>query len=222
MYIPKHFEMAQWSDIQAFVADMGAIDLVTVDPTGQPVASLLPGIWMPPGSEADGFGTLIMHMARLNDQWKSVTDQSKALGIVHGPQAYISPSNYHNKNTDRRTVPTWNYQSVHFEGTLTISDDPEKLRKIVTELTDFHEDSRSEPWHLHEADEKYVAGQLKAIVAVVMQISAVHAKEKLSQNRSEKDQLRIIEDLNGSAKGYERDIAQAMSRKQESSSHESD
>jgi transcriptional regulator len=54
------------------------------------------------------FRTLTMHMARSNDQWKSIDKNSPGLAIVHGSEAYISPSNYGSKATDHRVIPTWN------------------------------------------------------------------------------------------------------------------
>ncbi len=212
MYTPKHFEVTDWKSITDFVAHVGSVDLVTVGKDGQPVSTLLPVIWDTSNVTETEFGTLIMHMAIQNDQWKSLSDETLALAIVHGPQAYISPTNYENKLTDHRVVPTWNYQAVHLSGTVSVSHDAEQLRHIVTDLTDFHEHGRANPWGAAESDPKYFEGQLKAIVAIRMKVTKVEAKAKLSQNRSVKDQQAIVRELDKSGSMPARDLAQAMQK----------
>jgi transcriptional regulator len=210
MYIPKHFAVTDWTLITDFVAQVGSVDLVTVSTDGQPISTLLPVIWDTANVSETEFGTLVMHMALQNEQWKAITDECPALAIVHGPQGYISPSNYENKLTDHRVVPTWNYQAVHLSGKVSVSHDPEQLRHIVSDLTDFHEHGRAKPWSAVESDPKYFEGQLKAIVAIRMKVTKVEAKAKLSQNRSENDQHAIINDLGASSSSPARDLAQAM------------
>lgn len=136
-----------------------------------------------------------MHMAKANQQWKSIDMGTPGLVIVHGPQAYVSPSNYESKMTDHKVVPTWNYQSVHLSGTIEMSEDLELLRQIVSGLTDFHEAGRTTPWSAREADPKYFEAQLRGIVAVILRVSKIEAKYKLSQNRSTKDRETVIAEL---------------------------
>ena len=212
MYIPKHFEVTDWDAITQFVARVSAVDLVTVDESGNPVSTLLPCMW-DTSSMADGnYGTLIMHMAKLNEQWKSIKEGAPGLAIIHGAQAYVSPTNYGNKNTDHRVVPTWNYQSVHLSGIVEVSDDVEKLRQIVSMLTDHHESKRDPSWKAEQADPKYLEGQLKAIVAVTMRVNRVEAKDKLSQNRPIEDRERIVADLRESENLHAHEVAERMSK----------
>lgn len=212
MYVPKHFEITEWSEITGFVAHARAADLVTIDPTGLPQATLMPCLWETTGVDGTQYGSLIMHMARANQQWKSIAPGAQGLAIVHGPQAYVSPSNYEGKMTDHKVVPTWNYQSVHLSGTVEISEDVELLRKIVSNLTDFHEAVRAEPWSVSDADPKYMEAQLHGIVAVILRVTHVEAKYKLSQNRSLDDQRRVIADLDSSDLSEDHEVASAMKR----------
>lgn len=209
MYLPKQFEVSDLGEISRFVTEVGAADLVTVDEIGTPIATLMPCVWR---TTDQSYGTLVMHMARGNGQWKSMSLNAKSLAIVHGPQAYISPSNYEAKKTDHRVVPTWNYQSVHFTGKVEVSEDVELLRKIVTELTDAHESSREVPWKVAESAPNYFEAQLKGIVAVILHIERVEAKYKLSQNRSIEDQKNVISDLENSFKNNDQDVANEMKR----------
>jgi transcriptional regulator len=212
MYIPKHFELTEWDAITEFVSRASAVDLVTVDALGYPVSTLLPCLWDTSSLSEGHYGTLIMHMARSNEQWKSIREDAPGLAIVHGPQAYISPTNYGNKNTDHRVVPTWNYQSVHLSGIVHVSEEIEGLRQIVSTLTNFHESGRDPSWTVEQADPKYVEGQLKAIVAVTMEVIQVEAKEKLSQNRPLEDRERIVADLLKSGNPDSHRIAAEMKR----------
>ena len=41
----------------------------------------------------------------------------KALIVLAGPEAYVSPSFYPSKREHGKTVPTWNYEAVHLSGT---------------------------------------------------------------------------------------------------------
>jgi len=210
MYLPKHFEISDLVEIADFVSSVRAADLVTIGPDGAPIATLMPCVWKDLDIEKDSFGKLIMHMAKGNQQWKSIADGTLGLAIIHGPQAYVSPSNYEAKLTDHKVVPTWNYQSVHLTGTIEVSNDVSLLREIVSDLTDFHEKDREKPWTVEEADPTYLAAQLHGIVSVTLHVKKVEAKYKMSQNRSLVDQENVKVDLLESDRLEEREIAALM------------
>ncbi|MGH3397372.1 MAG: FMN-binding negative transcriptional regulator [Streptosporangiaceae bacterium] len=215
MYLPRHFTLSDLAQIHAFVDAAASADLVTFDGT-RPVATLIPVIWDRPadgngdrpdageaaaaGDDGGGggpgpFGRLLGHLALANDQWQTARPDARALAIVRGPQAYISPSWYESTARHGRTVPTWNYEAVHLTGPLTVHRDPEWLRDIVTRLTRRHEDFRPRPWAVTDAPSEYIDGQLRGIVGVELSIVSVEAKQKLSQNRSTEDQIGAIEGL---------------------------
>lgn len=54
-------------------------------------------------------------------------------------------------------------------------------------LTELHESDRPAPWSVEDAPEKYVRGQLRAIVGAEVRIERIDAKFKLSQNRPSAD-----------------------------------
>ena len=191
MYLPDHFAAPQTADIAAFVAAAATADLITFD-GAKPVASLIPVIW---DQDVGCRGRLLGHLALANPQWKSVAPGSSALAIVHGPQAYVSPSWYPSQARHGRVVPTWNYVTVHFTGSLTVHRDPEWLRDVVTRLTQRHEAHRAAPWAVTDAPPDYINGQLRGIVGVELAIATVEAKHKLSQNRSAEDQATVAEAL---------------------------
>ena len=214
MYLPRHFEMGDLDEVGSFVDSVGAADLVTVAADGRPGSSLVPVLW--DRSDADPragrFGRLVAHVARMNEQWQGVVDGQRVLAIVHGPQAYVSPSWYAAKAENGRVVPTWNYSSVQLSGTVELLDDVDAVRDIVTWLTDRHEAGRPDAWSVDDAPEAYVAGQLKAIVGVIVHLDRVEAKAKLSQNRSDADRDGVVAGLlsDGDPDGVR--VADAMSR----------
>jgi len=197
--------------IGAFVDAAGAADLVTFDGV-RPVATLLPVLWDRPAQPRgeDDLGRVLSHLALANDQWRSLQPGAEALAIVHGPQAYVSPSWYESTAEHGRTVPTWNYTTVHLTGTLTIYRDPEWLREMVTRLTHRFEDGRPRPWEVTDAPPDYIDGMLRGIVGVELAVTSVEAKQKLNQNRSEADQAGTIAGLRGEPGSGPAQIADLM------------
>jgi transcriptional regulator len=154
-------------------------------------------------------GALLGHVARNNEQWK-VPAQGESLVIVRGADAYISPAWYQSKAEHGRVVPTWNYITAHVYGRLVVHDDPAWVEGLVRRLTAKHESGRAEPWSVDDAPERFVAGQLRAIVGLELEITRIEAKAKLSQNRPEADVAGVITGLE--ATGEEQvagDVAEA-------------
>src|SRR5260370_32841124 len=74
-----------------------------------------------------------------NPQWKTAAAGVPALAIIRGPQAYISPSWYQSSREHGRTVPTWNYTTVHFTAPVRFRRDDDWLCDVGTRLTQRHE-----------------------------------------------------------------------------------
>jgi transcriptional regulator len=204
MYVPAHFKPAD-DDLRELLRDLGAADLVTATDDGL-LATMLPLLWIEPADPAHGWGSLHGHVARNNRQWQA-PPIGDAMAIVRGPDAYISPAWYAAKREHGRVVPTWNYVTAHVHGQLVIHDDPSWVESNVRALSDRHEASRAAPWSVDDAPERYIAGQLRAIVGVELTIDRVEGKFKLSQNRSDEDIAGAIDGLEAVG---ERDVSGAM------------
>jgi transcriptional regulator len=141
----------------------------------------------------------VMHMAKANQHWKAIERGTPALAVVAGPEAYVSPAWYATKAEHGKVVPTWNYSAVHFTGRVSVEHDPEWLHEAVSSLSDLHESRREaagyEGWSVDDAPEKYVAGQLRAIVGIHFVVEKVEGKAKLSQNRSDADREGVVAGL---------------------------
>ncbi|MET1087284.1 MAG: FMN-binding negative transcriptional regulator [Arthrobacter sp.] len=181
MYTPAHFAAGP-DTVQGLLAHPGAANLVTMTPQGL-LATLVPFVFAPDVGE---YGALQGHLARNNTQW-SESAVGEALAIIQGPDAYVSPSWYPSKAEHGRVVPTWNYTTAHVYGRLVIHDDPEWISSQVRRLTGLHEAGFHRPWSVDDAPERFIAGQLRAIVGVELVISRIEAKAKLSQNRPAAD-----------------------------------
>jgi len=191
MYIPQHFAATPAATARLLSAPSAA-NLVTMTSRGL-LATLLPFHFDPSVGE---HGALQAHMARNNPQW-SEPALGEALAIVQGPDAYISPQWYAAKAEHGRVVPTWNYTTAHVYGRLLIHDGAAWLGAHVRALTDAHEAGFAEPWAVGDAPEKFVAGQLRAIVGLELVITRIEAKAKLSQNRPATDIPGIVAGLEG-------------------------
>jgi transcriptional regulator len=178
VYVPKHFAPDD-DAVQELLANHGAADLITMTADGL-VATMLPFSYDPARN------VLLGHVARNNDHWQreAIGD---ALVIMRGPNAYVSPTWYASKQEHGRVVPTWNYVTAHVYGELIVHDDATWVEDVVRRLSDLHELGRAKPWSVDDAPEKYLQGQLRAIVGVEVAIHRIEAKFKLSQNRPAAD-----------------------------------
>lgn len=216
MYIPAHFAGSDdLTKLADFVDRAGSADLVTFDGT-QLTATLLPVIWE--RGEDGGYGRLLGHLALQNPQWSTARADVPGLAIVHGPQAYVSPSWYQSTKDHGRTVPTWNYTTIHFTGPVTFHKDSDWLRDLVTRLTERYEVGREGRWWVTDAPEKFIEGQLRAIVGMELAIENIEAKDKLSQNRDPQDRANVIAALSAESDPQAREIAALMASREALSS----
>ena len=204
MYTPEHFA-AHPDAVRQLLTTPEAANLITATAQGI-LATLLPFVYDPSVGE---HGALQGHLARNNPQW-SEPAIGESLVIIQGADAYISPSWYASKAEHGRVVPTWNYSTAHVYGKLSVHHDPDWLSAHVRRLTDLHEARSEQPWTVDDAPERYISGQLRAIVGVELLITRIEAKTKLSQNRPAADVDGVVAGL--AARGETEvaaDVAQA-------------
>jgi transcriptional regulator len=190
MYNPPHFKEDRVPVMHAAIRAVGLATLVTTGPDGL-AASHIPLLLDP---EPAPYGTLHGHLARGNPQGRQEED-SEALAIFLGPDAYITPSYYATKRETGKVVPTWNYVAIHAYGKLAFFDDAERLLALVTRLTRRHEAGRAAPWKVSDAPADYLRGQLKGIIGFAMPIARLEGKWKMSQNRPAEDRAGVADGL---------------------------
>jgi transcriptional regulator len=206
MYIPHQFNESRLPILHEAIRCARLATLVTMTHDGL-VATHLPLLLDP---DRGPNGTLTGHVARANLQWRDTVEDSDALAIFLGPESYISPSWYATKRETGKVVPTWNYIAVHAYGRPEFFDDPERLRGIVTRLTDAHEAASAEPWHVTDAPPRYIGLELKAIVGFELPIRRLDGKWKLNQNRPAADRQGVIAALEARDQDTDAGVARAM------------
>jgi transcriptional regulator len=205
MYVPPAFREDDLAAIHATIEQARLSHLVTATADGL-IATPVPMIL---AREEGPHGTLYGHVARANPQWK-LPAIGEAMALFLGPHAYITPNWYATKQETHKVVPTWNYVAVHAYGPIEFFDDGNRLRAIVTRLTDMHERDSAAPWAVNDAPEPFVAAQLRAIVGLRLPITRIEGKRKMSQNRSAEDRAGVAAGLSSSERASDREVAKLI------------
>jgi transcriptional regulator len=167
------------------------------------VANSVPFVLDTTGSR---LGTLKVHIARANTQWRDLQESPAALVVFQGLDHYITPSWYETKRETGKVVPTWNYTMVQAKGRAKVMDDAWLARQIV-ELTQTLESRREQPWAVGDAPADFIAMQRRAIVGLEIEIVDIRGKWKTSQNRNATDRAGVVDGLK--ALGDEEALAMA-------------
>ena len=191
MYLPENFKVDDLPTLHETIRQIAFGTLVTQGSAGME-ASHVPMLIDP---EHGRYGTLHGHIARANPQWERVTAGAEGLAMFVGPQGYVTPAWYATKRATGKVVPTWNYVAIHAYGKPTFFDDSERLRKLVTQLTNTHEAPRAAPWAVTDAPPSFIDGMLRAIVGFELPIERLEGKWKMSQNRPAEDRQGVLEGL---------------------------
>ena len=193
MYIPPAFKEDRIDVLHAAIRAAGPATLVSMTPDGL-FASHAPLLLDPHPAP---YGTLIGHLAKANPHTRLADSTVQTLVIFHGPNGYITPSYYAAKKEHGKVVPTWNYVAIHAYGSIEFFDDRERLRDVVTRLTERQETRRAEPWAVTDAPADFVDMMLKGIVGFSLPIARLEGKWKMSQNRPADDRAGVVAGLEG-------------------------
>jgi transcriptional regulator len=143
---------------------------------------------------ASKLGTLKVHLARVNPQWRDLEGSPDALVVFQGHDHYITPSWYETKRETGKVVPTWNYTMVQAKGRAKVMDDT-WLAQQIGELTQALEQRREQPWAVGDAPADFIAMQRRAIVGIEIEILDIRGKWKTSQNRNAADREGVVAGL---------------------------
>jgi transcriptional regulator len=202
MYIPPAFRDDDRMSLHATIRAARLCSFVTATTEGL-IATPLPLLL----DDAEGeHGVLYGHVARANPQWRSAP-VGEAMAIFMGPDAYVTPSWYATKQATAKVVPTWNYVAVHAYGPVEFFDDADRLRDVVTRLTNLHEGTFAEPWAVTDAPDDFIRAQLRGIVGLRMPIARIDGKRKMSQNRSLDDRMGVAAGLAASDRPMDQAVA---------------
>ena len=184
MYIPELYKNENQEEIQNFIAQNGFAILVN-QTNGKLWATHIP-LFLETNN--NGKQVLVGHVSKLNPQAESFKSNDEVLVIFSGAHSYISSSWY-----DHENVPTWNYLAVHVYGKVTIYNHEQAVNSLK-KLVDKYEAKSKNPVRVENLSEKTMR-EAKGIIAFEIEITAIEAQKKLSQNRDDKNYKNIISEL---------------------------
>ncbi|GLQ96074.1 FMN-binding negative transcriptional regulator [Dyella mobilis] len=205
MYLPRSFHETRTDVLHALIRSYPFATVVMQGGDGL-VANHLP-------FELAGDSLLQGHVARGNELAKA--DGAPVLAIFQAADGYISPNWYPSKRETGREVPTWNYAVVHVRGRLRVVHDKVWLRTLLEKLTDRHEATQPEPWHVGDAPEDHVEQMLNAIVGLEIAVEHIEGKFKLSQNHPDANREGVIKGLGERAGRRDAELVELMQRAEE-------
>jgi transcriptional regulator len=133
-------------------------------------------------------GEVQFHLARSNALTRHL-EGATALIVVNGPDAYVSPRWYDNRNT----VPTWDYATLELEGRVRRMDDSELEAFLYAAIAKHEDRLGGEPWRAEESSQDMWSGLFRGITGFAMDVTERRPTFKLSQKKSAAERARIAE-----------------------------
>jgi len=202
MYIPDDNQMNNQAEIVDFMKRF-SFALIITSKDAVPTATHLPFLVRVEDDEI----VLTSHFAKENPQWKDL-ENNTALIVFSEPHAYISPKLY----DKTLNVPTWNYLAVHAYGKSKIISESHAVMAVLNATVANYEMGYKAQWE--GLPEQYKVNMAKGIVAFDIVITDLQAKKKISQNKTEAEQHRIIDSLSKSEDSNANLIAEYMRKNQ--------
>ena len=167
-----HHDADERAALEAMIAEIGFGMVFAGTPDGPRVAHV------PLFSTGDG--ALQFHLSCGNALTGHIA-KTKALCVINGPDAYISPDWY---GLDDQ-VPTWNYLTLELEGPVRKME-REGLISLLDDLSARNEAKLApkKPWHRDKMDPAKFDKMVDAIVGFEMEILAWRPTAKLGQNKA--------------------------------------
>jgi transcriptional regulator len=157
--------------LAALVAERG-LALVVGVADGRPLAAHAPVL-------LDGRRARF-HLSRANPLSAALVESRRALAVVTGPDAYVSPDWYETPDQ----VPTWNYLSVEMEGPVVLLDEAGAAKQL--DDLSAHFEARlapKPPWTRGKMEPARFEALLGGIRAFEMTVERLEGTTKLSQNK---------------------------------------
>jgi transcriptional regulator len=204
MYRIKQFEVRETSLLLEVIEKYPLASLVAVV-DGLPQVTHLP---LTAENTSQGQLRLCGHMSRRNPIWMHIRDGSPLTIVFQGPHAYINPSWYVDND-----VPTWNYVVVEATGKAGLVDDYAGLIRILKRQTAHMNRIYEDKWDFFlPSDLQPETALTAAIVGFEMEPDEIAGKFKLSQNRPEMDQRKVVEALGQRRDEASRALGEWMSK----------
>lgn len=135
-------------------------------------------------------GAFIGHVAVANPIWRAFDGTVEAMAIFHGPDAYVSPLWY----VERDRVPTWNYVAVHAWGKPQLVEGRDDKVRLLEELLDQYEPPER-GWSMARLPPDRLENRLNRIVFFRARIDRLEGVFKLSQDKQPAEQQLVRDGL---------------------------
>ena len=154
---------------------------------GQQLATQIPVLF----EERNGELYLQGHIMKNTDHHKAFIENPNALVVFTGPNCYVSASWY----TNPHIGSTWNYMSVHVQGSINFMND-EALVAFMRKLTLKFEGGNKESLTFYDnLPDTFLKHMLPSIAGFEIKVDKLENVFKLSQNRDEQSYKNIISKL---------------------------
>jgi transcriptional regulator len=203
MYSLPHFTEKDPAKIIAFMKE-NSFAIITGFGEQYPVATHVP---LEVVVEEDGKIILSGHLMKNTDHHKAFVQSSEVLVIFNGPHCYVSASWYNNP----QSASTWNYMTVHAKGKITFTDGKGTYEAIKA-VTDKYEGTATAA-AFNAMSKEYIDKMLKAIIGFTIEVEKLDNVFKLSQNKSQVEQINIIEQLKKTADSNCINVAHEMQKR---------
>ncbi len=186
MYNLPYFKESDAAEVLQFMKDYPFVFLTGVNASGKPVATQVP-VFI---DERDGKLFLTGHIMRQTDHQQAFEQNNNVLAVFTGPHTYVSATWY-----TKAMGSTWNYMSVHAQGTIRFGD-KEELIAVLKRLTLHYENGNTASSTIFDnLPTDYTESMMKGIVPFEIEITELQHVFKLSQNRDEESYDNIIRQL---------------------------
>lgn len=135
-----------------------------------------------------GGRTLRFHLSAANALCPILSGRPRALAVVTGPDAYVSPDWY----AAADQVPTWNYLSVEAQGPVRVLKRAETIALLDDLAVHFEAGlAPKPPWTRAKMSPARFEAMLDAIVGYEMRVERLAGISKLSQNKPQGEIARV-------------------------------
>ena len=184
VYIPKAHLVEERKFLHDFMDEFAFVDVITVSPTLR--ITHIPSVL---DRTAGAYGTIFGHVSAQNPQRDTFDGTHTAVVVFKGPQGYISPTWYANKEA----TPTWNFSVVHASGRPVAVTGADQTRALLGRLiAKFERSVGSSGYDLSKLPDAYVTRMMAGIAPFRMEIEALEGKFKLGQERIEGDRAGVL------------------------------
>lgn len=190
MYNLPYFKENNMDAVLEFITQHPFAFLCGVDYNNKPVATQLPVF-----SEAKNDKIFLYgHLMKATDHHKAFQLNKNLLCVFSGPHSYVSATWYSNPNQ----ASTWNYMSVHVQGTIHFLDSDALVEILRKTCLYFENNNESSPTIFDNLPTKYVENLMSEIVGFEIEVIGIDNVFKLSQNKDKESYTSIIKHLRDS------------------------